>query len=190
MKIVISGLSGCGATTVSRLVSEKLKLKNVNYTFRNLAVDSGLDFKYVQENALVNGFDFELDSKLLKLAKGDFVLASRLACWLSDYNLSVWLEAGVETRARRIAAMEKKSFNIILKETIKRDNQNVERYKKIYGLNILDHSFVDLTINVERITAWQAAEIIANSCGKLKLVKNNFSHKIEVKLKKNSRGSV
>lgn len=178
-------MSGCGATTVSRLVGEKLKIKNINCTFKNLAADKKLDFNYVQSNALKKGFDFELDSKIIKMARGDFVLASRLACWLSDYNLSVWLEAGVETRSRRIAEREKASFEKVLNETIKRDEQNIERYKKLYGINILDHSFVDVIINVETFSASQAAEFISTTAKNMRLRKNKFSSMIKNRIRKN-----
>jgi len=36
MKIAVSGKSGCGNTTISRLVSEKLELSFINFTFRSL----------------------------------------------------------------------------------------------------------------------------------------------------------
>ena len=37
LRIAISGKSGCGNTTVSTLLSEKLGIKLINYTFRTLA---------------------------------------------------------------------------------------------------------------------------------------------------------
>lgn len=184
MKIVISGLSGCGATTVSKLVSERLKIKNINYTFKNLALEKKLDFKYVQNNALKGGFDLKLDHRIIKMARGDFVLASRLACWLSDYNLSVWLEAGVETRAKRIAERENKKFKEVLRETVERDGENGKRYKRIYGIDISNHSFVDLVINVERFDAFETAEIISKNAKKGKLKRNAFSRLIKNRIKK------
>jgi cytidylate kinase len=184
MKIVISGLSGCGATTISKLVSKRLKIKNVNYTFKELAKEKNINFSEVQKNALKDKTDFILDSKILRMARGDFVLASRLACWLSDYNLSVWLEANVETRAKRIAERENKVFKNVLSETIQRDRENIERYKKIYGINPLNHPFVDLIINVERFSAFETAELISKTAVKMKLKKNVFSSIIENKIKK------
>jgi len=185
MKIVISGLSGCGASTVSKLVSERLKIKSINYTFKDLAKEKNVSFSEVQRNALKDKTDFILDSKILKMARGDFVLASRLACWLTDYNLSVWLEAGVETRARRIAERENKSFKNVLKETIQRDWENVKRYEKVYGINVLNHSFVDLVVNVERFNAFQTAELISEAAVKAKLKRNKFASLVKNKIEKN-----
>ena len=37
LRIAISGLSGCGNTTVSKKLSEMLGVRMINYTFRNLA---------------------------------------------------------------------------------------------------------------------------------------------------------
>ena len=45
LRLAISGKSGCGNTTVSRLVAEKLGLRVINYTFKNLARDSGMSFE-------------------------------------------------------------------------------------------------------------------------------------------------
>ena len=37
LRIAISGKSGCGNTTVSGLLAQKLGIKLINYTFRQLA---------------------------------------------------------------------------------------------------------------------------------------------------------
>ncbi|MCL5011474.1 MAG: cytidylate kinase family protein [Candidatus Marsarchaeota archaeon] len=183
MKIVVSGLSGCGATTVSRLVGKKLGIKTINYTFKNISREEGIELEKIQKNALMNKTDFILDSNIMKIAKGNFILASRLACWLSDYNLSVWLEAGVETRAKRIAERENKKFKEILHETIERDKENSERYEKIYGIDVSNHTFVDLIINVERFDALKTAEIISKSAKGMKLKRNSFSRLIKSRIK-------
>ena len=44
LRIAISGKSGCGNTTVSRLVASRLGLRVVNYTFKDLARDKGMSF--------------------------------------------------------------------------------------------------------------------------------------------------
>ena len=41
MRIAISGKSGCGNTTVTRLVSEALGFEMINFTFRSLAEEIG-----------------------------------------------------------------------------------------------------------------------------------------------------
>ena len=44
MRIAISSKSGCGNTTVSTLLSEKLGYPMVNFTFRQMAQERGVDF--------------------------------------------------------------------------------------------------------------------------------------------------
>ena len=40
IRIAISGKSGCGNTTVSGLLAQKLGIKLINYTFRQLAEEN------------------------------------------------------------------------------------------------------------------------------------------------------
>ena len=51
LRVAISGKSGCGNTTVSTLLSQKLGIKLINYTFRQLAAEKGLTLAQVIENA-------------------------------------------------------------------------------------------------------------------------------------------
>ena len=51
VRVAISGKSGCGNTTVSSMLAEKLGIKLINYTFRQLAAEKGLTLAEVIENA-------------------------------------------------------------------------------------------------------------------------------------------
>ena len=51
LRIAISGKSGCGNTTVSTLLAEKLGVSLINYTFRQLAAEKGMTLKEVIESA-------------------------------------------------------------------------------------------------------------------------------------------
>ena len=171
-KIAISGKSGCGNTTVSRIVAEKLKLRLINFTFRSLAQEKGLDLKKILELAANDDFwDREVDTRQVELArdKGGCVLGSRLAIWmLPEADIKVFLEASPETRAKRIQAREGGSLEDILKFTADRDRQDRERYIRIYKIDNDDNSFADLVINVNDIGVEEIAErIIADLKGKL-----------------------
>ena len=62
MKIAISGLSGCGNTTTSTVLSKKLGFPLVNFTFRNLAKEKGMSLEELSEKAKYNSdIDKELD---------------------------------------------------------------------------------------------------------------------------------
>ena len=98
-RIAISGKSGCGNTTVTRLVGRKLGLRVVNYTFHNIAEEMGITFEEVCELAEKDPkYDRQLDDMQITLAKeAGIVLGSRLAIWLiEDSNLKVYLSASLK----------------------------------------------------------------------------------------------
>ena len=163
-KITISGKSGCGNTTVSRILSEKLKIRFINFTFRSLAQEKGLDLKKILELAAKDDFwDREVDTRQVELAreKGGCVLGSRLAIWmLPEADIKIFLEASPETRAKRIQAREGGSLEDILKFTSERDRQDQERYKRIYKIDNDDHSFADLVIDVNTTGVEEISERI------------------------------
>ncbi len=166
MRIAISGLSGCGSTTACTNVGKALGLKVVNYTFRNLAAANFLHLSEIQRLATRNReVDYLTDQQLIRLAQKEknCVVGSRLAGWLIDADLSVWLEAPLETRAGRIAHREKLPFAAVKRATAKRDADNISRYKKVYGIDTLDHSDFDIVVNTSRLSARQVAELIVTA---------------------------
>jgi cytidylate kinase len=64
VKIAVSGKSGCGNTTVSRLLASALGLRFINFTFRNLAEERGVDMAEVLALAASDdGWDREVDRR-------------------------------------------------------------------------------------------------------------------------------
>ncbi len=166
MRIAISGLSGCGNTTTCNNVSRALNLKVVNYTLRNLAQDMGMTLEEMLEKRKDDPqFDYMLDRKQIDLvaSQDNTILGSRLACWLIYADLKVWLEAPLRERASRIADREGREYYEILVETKKRDEDDIAAYRRLYGINILEHDEIDLTINSERFNAKEVCEIIVNA---------------------------
>ena len=45
--IAISGFSGCGNTTVSKMTADLMGMDFINYTFRSLAEEDGISFEEV-----------------------------------------------------------------------------------------------------------------------------------------------
>ncbi len=186
MKIAISGLSGCGNTTACTNVGKALNLASVNYTFRNVAHELNIPLKEFQLLVGKNPeIDYVLDSKLIKLAEKEqnCIVGTRLAGWLIDADLTVWLHASLETRAQRIGKREDKPLAQLIKETKLRDKQNIDRYKKVYGINTMDHDHFDLVVNTERLSPEQVAALIV-AAAKLaeknwQRVKNPYPEKIK-----------
>lgn len=163
LRIAISGKSGCGNTTVSRLVSRKLGIKMVNYTFRNLAEDEGVSFEEIRRRAELNDeIDRLVDHRQMEMAmQGSCILGSRLAIWmLHEADLRVYLNVKLEERIRRIQKREGGDIEQRMQETVERDQLDHERYLRIYDINNDMFSFADIIINSSHMEAEQVANLI------------------------------
>jgi CMP/dCMP kinase len=168
MRIAISGHSGCGNTTATTNIGQSLDLKIMNYTFRDLAKELGMTFDELHKEAPDNFiFDYLTDLKCIRAALHQkIVLGTRLASWLMEADLRIWLHASLEARAFRINKRETEknsSYEQVLYKTLKRDEQNRKRYLMLYGIDINDHSDFDMTINTEKLTASQVSGLIQSA---------------------------
>ena len=174
LRIAISGKSGCGNTTVSSLLSEKLGIRLINYTFRQLAAEKGLTLAQVIENAKIDdSYDVYVDTHQVELAmEGNCVLGSRLAIWmLKKADLKIYLYAAEETRAHRIFNREGGKIEDIVSFTSMRDSEDSRRYKKLYGIDNNDYSFADLVIDTAKYSPEQIVDLIVDEALKRSLVK-------------------
>ncbi len=150
VRVAISGKSGCGNTTVTTLLSQKLGVKMINFTFRQLAQEKGLTLEQVIENAKTDdSYDIAVDTRQVELArKESCVLGSRLAVWmLKEADLKVYLKLDDDVRAARIFNREGGDIEKIKAFTAMRDGEDSRRYKKLYGIDNNDYGFVDLVID-------------------------------------------
>ncbi|MDY3939383.1 MAG: cytidylate kinase family protein [Spirochaetia bacterium] len=150
IKIAVSGKSGCGNSTVSRLLAEKLGLKLINYTFHNMAEEAGIPFEEFCRKAENDpSYDYALDKKQIDLASaGGVVLGSRLAVWLlKDADLKVYLYAPAEIRATRVHNREGGCAEERAAETEARDARDTNRYRRLYNIDNNDYAFCDLIID-------------------------------------------
>jgi cytidylate kinase len=169
LKIAISGKSGCGNSSVSRMVAERLGLELINYTFHDMARERGMEFEEFCRLAEQDSrYDRELDRKQVEMcAGGSCVLGSRLAIWLlEDADLSVYLYASLDTRAARIAEREGGSLEEKREETKRRDRRDHARYKRLYGIDNDRYDFVDLVVNTDNMTAAEVADTIVAEANK------------------------
>jgi len=166
LRVAISGKSGCGNSTVSRLVAEKLGIRMINYTFRSLAEEQGVSFAEMRRMAEEDPrWDRIVDERQREMAlEGPCVLGSRLAVWVlrDEADLKVFLDASEEERARRIQNREGGTLEQKLKETRVRDRNDHERYLKLYGIDNNDYGFVDLIIDVSDLLPSQIADQIVS----------------------------
>jgi cytidylate kinase len=164
LKIAISGKSGCGNTTVSRIVADSLGLGFINFTFRSLAQERNMDLREVLALAARDdSWDREVDSRQVALARESegCVLGSRLAIWmLEEADLKVYLKARPETRAKRIVKREGGSLEAVAAFTAERDRQDHERYLRIYKIDNDNYDFADLIIDTDDLASSQIASLI------------------------------
>ncbi|WP_304226183.1 (d)CMP kinase [Gracilinema caldarium] len=169
-KIAISGKSGCGNTTVSRLVAEKLGLRFINFTFRTLAQEMGLTLEAVLEKAKDDEWwDREVDRRQVELARqdGGCVLGSRLAIWmLPEADLKVYLKASPEVRLERIYKREGGDRAALASFTAERDRQDRERYLRLYNIDNNDYHFADIIIDTDHMGPEAIADYIIETLQK------------------------
>jgi CMP/dCMP kinase len=168
MVVAISGKSGCGNTTVSRLLAESLGFKLVNYTFHTMAEEMGIPFHQLLELAKTDpSYDKKLDETQVKLASsGDCVIGSRLAVWLlKEKAFTVYLTVSQDVRAKRIAQREGEAFEKVLEFTAYRDRMDHERYLKLYGIDNDRYSFVDLVVQADCLSPPEIVRTIRDAAG-------------------------
>jgi cytidylate kinase len=171
IKIAVSGMSGCGNTTVSKIIADRLGLKFINFTFRTLAQEKGIEFNKVLELAAKDdSWDREVDSRQVKLARESegCVIGSRLAIWmLEEADLKVYLRAKPETRAARIVKREGGDLKEIAAFTAERDKRDNQRYIRIYNIDNYKYEFANLVIDADNITPDEIADKIIEAAEKI-----------------------
>ncbi|HKM06364.1 MAG TPA: AAA family ATPase [Sphaerochaeta sp.] len=172
MRIAISGKSGCGNTTVSKMVSEALGFVMINFTFRSLAEEQGIEFwEFCRLAEASDEHDFEVDRRQVEmaLAVDDCVLGSRLAIWmLKEADLKVYLTATAEERANRVLKREGGTFKERLEQTTQRDRNDSARYKRLYGIDNSDTSLADMVIDTTDLEPHEVASLIIARAKKIR----------------------
>lgn len=163
IRIAISGSSGCGNTSVSRILAETLDISFINYTFRSLAQELHIPLADIIEKAKTDfTYDRMVDTKQVELARrSSCVLGSRLAIWmLPEADIKVYLTASEEVRIKRIANREGGSYEENRNFTVLRDAEDSRRYRALYSIDNTDFSFADLIVNTENYTPDEIVNII------------------------------
>ena len=156
------------------MVSEKLGYPMINFTFRQMAEERGVDFWTFCEMAQ-NDYDIdrELDRRQVEMAMNaeNCVLGSRLAIWmLKEADLKVYLTASAETRANRILKREGGTFEERYAQTVRRDNNDSGRYMEVYGIdNSKADEVADLIIATDDKTPEEIVNIIMEKVSKIKV---------------------
>lgn len=167
--ICISGMTGCGKSTVARRLAEKYGFRYVSGgdALKALAIEAGYKpaekgwwetnegIKFLQQRIEDSKFDKKVDEKLMELAKqGNVVLDSWTMPWLLKEGFKVWLDASVNVRAKRVAERDSIDFEKALDILKKKDERTKIIYKSLYGFDLgIDFSPFDLIIDTDVLDA-------------------------------------
>ncbi len=181
--IILSGLPAVGKTHVSKLLSKRLKIKEMGGSdiLREMAKDrgyhpkgmswwdtkEGIAFLKERENDLE--FDKETDRRMLeKIKHGNIVVTSYTLPWLAKNCIKVWMSASLDERVKRMTKRDHTSLKEA-KETMKiRDARNKELYMRLYGIDFgRDKKPFDIIINTTNLNPPQVATEIIRRIRKL-----------------------
>ncbi len=146
--IIISGMAGSGKTSLAKALANHYGLKYLcgGDALKEIAMRKGYHFsgddwwetedgmRFLLERKNNPDFDKEVDAFLKKKAcEGNVVITSWALPWLGAEGVKIWLNATQETRAERIMERDVSSLDDAVEAVKKRDRENVELYKRMYG---------------------------------------------------------
>jgi predicted cytidylate kinase len=162
MIITISGFHGTGKSTIAKLLANKLGILyySTGQAFRDLAKESNMSLeeytRFVEKHPDV---DKELDNRVVEMAKrGSIIIDSQLSGHIlkSIANFKIQLTCSLEERVKRMAMRDQTSIAEKLKETTIREKSELERFKKLYNIDLSDKestlAFFDLIIDTEHLS--------------------------------------
>lgn len=150
MIIAIAGMSASGKNTLGKMLAHELKYKLICPTFKDLAKREGISLMEFQEKAKEDPeIDKKFDEELKKQAKeaGDCVATTWLSAWMLDADIKIAINTPAKVRAERLAKRDGMTQEQAEKHVNERDQQNIDRYMKVYGIDITDYSGFDLIID-------------------------------------------
>ena len=131
--------------------------------FREEARSRGLSVEELSSEAKEDpGVDRHLDDLLQKRMsspESPEIVESRLSGWWAHKNdidcLRVWVSVSEKERARRIQKREGGEFEDCLQRSQKRQEDDMERYSSLYGIDLDDMSPYHLVIDADRKDEFQ-----------------------------------
>ncbi|MBN1216798.1 MAG: cytidylate kinase family protein [Candidatus Lokiarchaeota archaeon] len=181
MIITISGFHGTGKSTIGKLLAERLNFEyySTGFAFRDLAEDMKMSLEeftlYAEKNPEI---DQKLDERVVNIGKtqDNIVIESLLSSYfLKDIaNFKILLIASLETRIHRMINRDNSDYEQKRKETIMRENSEIERFKLLYNIDIEDEKLkkkiYDMIIDTDHQNIEDILNKIINRLQKSKLI--------------------
>jgi len=173
MNLTISGLHGTGKSTIGHHVAEILNLKyySTGQAFRDLAKEMDMTLeeftKYVEEHPEI---DQDLDDKIISIAKqGNVIIDSQLGgLFLEKFvDFKIFLTCPIEIRVKRMTERDNTSYEEKLKETKLREQSELERFRKLYNIDLSNekrlNELYNIIIDTENLTIEDVVTTIINT---------------------------
>ncbi len=172
MRVTISGLSAVGTTSTAKGLAAVLGWPISTYTLRDLAQERGVSFESIHQELKKHdpAVDHDLDRHHIANLKENskLIVATDLAGWLDDpkmcdtlgvtppqIDFKIWLDANPAIRAKRFFAREQGSEA----ELNQYDQEIVEHYQALYGVDILKHDHFNLCLTTDQYSLEQVIEL-------------------------------
>lgn len=166
--VIVAGMAGSGKNTVAKMIAKKYKLDFLcaSDILKEMAIkegyatggsdwwDSEQGIKFLNQRKADPQFDKRLDKIVMQRAeKGGVSMTSWVMPWLfNGDSIKIWLNASRGERAKRIVSRDKISLEEAVKIVDKRDKENREHYKNLYGYEIdKDLDVFDLIVDTDGI---------------------------------------
>lgn len=170
MIISISGSAGSGKSSVATLLSQRLGFKHYSTgdIRRAMATKMGLTLKEFNALGEKEAFtDKEVDDYQRELGKkeDDFVIDGRLGFHFIPHSVKIFLDADLRVRAQRVFKAFRKDEHFkdveqAMQEIEKREQSDIRRYQKYYGINHFEKKQYDYILDTSIKTPQQIVEEI------------------------------
>jgi len=166
IRICISGLSASGKTSIGEDLAKELNIMHITKEqmksykkFLNETKSGKRPLDEVADPKYAKDFDAEI----VEFSRGkNCVVTTWLGAWrIKDATLRVWLDASADERARRRAKEKGLSIGAAKRLIDKKDQMTIKSFKKVYGIDVNDHSIFDIRINTEKLNRKEITAMIA-----------------------------
>jgi len=173
MIVTVGGQAASGKSTLAKALASRLGFGHLSagQTMRDMAAERGVSLvefsKYAESHPEV---DKEVDERQKRAAKGDCVVDGRLSRFFLKPDLSVWLVAPADVRARRVLGRGERysGFESALAELNARDGSERERYLRFYGIDLNDLSVYDVVLNTGRFGIEEMTDVALSAVNSLR----------------------